>query len=130
MSIYAGVAEIVVLALFTIADRRARLIQARCLPVLLGALIVVLPALALFAVTTPARELLQQLMIFPFIEFPKVFDLPYPGYTGRTQDLPFYLPFVLYPLAGFVGLMQASSLAPCGSSSTLAQASFWIGLRH
>ncbi len=84
MSIYAGVAEIVVLALFTIADRRARLIQARCLPVLLGALIVVLPALALFAVTTPARELLQQLMIFPFIEFPKVFDLPYPGYAGRT----------------------------------------------
>lgn len=76
-------------------------------PFAVSTLLVVGPAAAFFALQVPAMELLHQLFLFPLTEFPKVRDLPYPKLAWTVDNLQFYAPFVVYPLAVAVALARA-----------------------
>ena len=120
MAIYVGVSEVIVLIAFAISQHTSdtkpgfapqKAMQkpglfARLYPVLATALVIITPAALFFLFTTPIHELAQQLFIFPLIEFPKVRDLPFPPLTGSAQNLPFYLPFLIYGLAVLVVVVR------------------------
>ncbi len=76
-------------------------------PFMLGALVLVVPALVFFAVSASPAGLIQQLFIFPLTEFPKVRDLPYPKLNWSVDNVQFYAPFLVYPLAVVAGILHA-----------------------
>jgi uncharacterized membrane protein len=115
MAIYVAIAESLVLFVFSASQRSSDNepchikepgLLSRVFPVLATALIVVAPVALFFLLTTPINELAQQLFIFPLIEFPKVRDLPYPPLSGAAKDLPFYVPFLIYGMAGLVASVR------------------------
>jgi hypothetical protein len=114
MAVYLGAAQVLgfVPAVFLRkTDERDSLIKRAiatvkiALPWVAGAAIIMLPIIAYFVINTPVSELVNQLFLFPLIEFPKVRDLPYPRLNWRSNALPFYAPFLIYALALVVALM-------------------------
>jgi hypothetical protein len=79
------------------------------LPFMIGALVLVAPALIFFAASASPAELIQQLFIFPLTEFPKVRDLPYPKLDWSVDNIQFYAPFLVYPLAVASAVLRARS---------------------
>jgi hypothetical protein len=116
MAIYCAAAQMVVGLPFAFVTRtpagrpvaeRIFAIMRMTLPFVVGALALVAPALAFFAVSASPVALAQQLFIFPLTEFPKVRDLPYPKLDGSVDNLQFYAPFLVYPLAVVVAILRA-----------------------
>ncbi len=114
MAVYLGVAQVLGLApaiFLRKTDghqpfiRRVFATVKAALPWVAGAALVMLPLILYFMLNVPAHELLNQLFLFPLIEFPKVRDLPYPRLNWRGSALPFYAPFLIYALALVVALM-------------------------
>ncbi len=81
------------------------------LPFVVGVLVPVVPALVFFTASASPAELIQQLFIFPLTEFPKVRDLPYPKLNWSVDNLPFYAPFLIYPLAVVSAVLRARNEA-------------------
>ncbi|MCS6847383.1 MAG: hypothetical protein RMN52_06675 [Anaerolineae bacterium] len=79
------------------------------LPFALGALALVAPAFIFFVVSASPAELIRQLFIFPLTEFPKVRDLPYPKLDWSVDNVQFYAPFLVYPLAVMSAVLRARS---------------------
>lgn len=77
------------------------------LPFVIGALVLVAPALIFFAASASPAELIRQLFIFPLTEFPKVRDLPYPKLDWSVDNIQFYAPFLVYPLAVASAVLRA-----------------------
>ena len=107
MAVYTCAAQIIVFVVFAFARmmpsteplaRRFTQAFRTLLPYIVGALVVLVPVLAVFLSRVPAGEMLQQLFIFPLTVFPKVRDLPYPKFDWTTENLPFYAPFLIYVL--------------------------------
>lgn len=114
MAVYLGAAQVIgfVPAFFLRrTDERASLLKRvlatvkLALPWVAGAALIMLPIIVYFVLNAPVSELINQLFLFPLIEFPKVRDLPYPRLNWRSNVLPFYAPFLVYTLALVVALM-------------------------
>lgn len=114
MAVYAVAAEGLVFIAFIATSQHVGNLFTRIwrgilgfLPVAAGALILVGPVLLVLVALVPLHELLDQLFIFPLVTFPLVRDLPYPTFTGSAEDLPFYMPFVIYLVAAAVAMVRA-----------------------
>ena len=107
MSAYLGVAIALTSAAHAIANglRLTDLLR-QLRPMVLTAALVIVPVTAYFALQVAPGELLQQLLIFPLIEFPKYRDLPYPKLSGEPSDLPFYAPFAIYALVATRAILR------------------------
>lgn len=114
MAVYLGAAQVLGLvpAIFLRkTDEHASLIKRVmatvkiALPWVAGAAFIMLPIIAYFVLNAPVSELVNQLFLFPLIEFPKVRDLPYPRLNWRSNALPFYAPWLVYALSLIVALM-------------------------
>lgn len=126
MAVYCAAAQSLVLLPFAfvkwthkddILIRRIATVVRTVLPFVMGALVVVGPVALFFVVNAPLNELIQQLFLFPLIEFPKVRDLPYPKLDGSVDNVQFYAPFVIYPLAVAVAIVRARSRLDTGFQS-------------
>ena len=80
-------------------------------PMVIVAALIVLPVTLYFLVQVRPAELLNQLFLFPLLEFPKVRDLPYPKLTGEVDNLPFYAPFLIYGLVFVSALVRLRRLS-------------------
>jgi hypothetical protein len=70
-----------------------------------SAAVVVLPAVIYFVALTPINELVYDLFTFPLVTFPRYRALPFPAFSF-PETLAFYLPFLVYAIAGAVAFVQ------------------------
>jgi hypothetical protein len=115
MAVYVTAAQFITFVLWALRSgsdqvapisRHVRDAVRRLTPWLIGALVVLTPVVAYFLVNVPAGELLQQLFVFPLVEFPKVRDLPYPELEWLPKNLPFYAPVLVYTLALVIAIVK------------------------
>jgi hypothetical protein len=84
---------------------RIGLIIRSLLPFALGAAVLVVPMAVYFILQAPLNELVYDLFTFPAAIFPRFRALPYPSF-GIGDRLAFYLPFLVFALAGAVAVVM------------------------
>lgn len=73
---------------------------------LIGTVIGFLPFAIYFLTNVPLKELIYDLIIFPAKIFPKVRDLPYPGFDFNLYSFLFYFPIMMYLISGIFVLLN------------------------
>lgn len=77
-----------------------------CAPLVGAAALIIVPLTLYFVALVSPSSLLNQLFIFPLLEFPKWRDLPYPKLTGELSNLPFYAPFLIYCVSAVIAIAR------------------------
>jgi hypothetical protein len=125
--IYCGAGQVIALAAYVVlraaAPRRAiallRPVVDTLWPFALGAAVIVAPVALYFLLQAGPAELIYDLFSFPAVIFPRFRRLPFPA-LDLPDNLPFYLPFVVFALAAAVAVVMARRRTLAGLTYALS----------